>query len=175
MAHLGKPPLRALSAIRSKNELVRSEYDDSDVSWSIGAYYTLPTNWQFGVRYINLGEAQNTFIGETLDPATAQADLATTAPILSQGPAVQLGYVLPLFTQLKSKVYVGAFRYHYTINSQLNSQPISEHYESNTRPYFGAQLAYSLIESTAITLNYTHYQLSENDVNEWTLGLQYQF
>lgn len=172
---LGKAPVAGAISYKEQDELVRSEYDDSDVSWSIGAYYTLPTNWQFGVRYINLGEAQNTFIGDTLDPVKAQADLATTAPILSQGPAVQLGYVLPLFTQLKSKVYVGAFRYHYTINSQLNSQPISEHYESNTRPYFGAQLAYSLIESTAITLNYTHYQLSENDVNEWTLGLQYQF
>ncbi|MEH6395112.1 tandem-95 repeat protein [Pseudoalteromonas sp.] len=172
---LGKAAVAGAISYKEQDELVRSEYDDSDVSWSIGAYYTLPTNWQFGVRYINLGEAQNTFIGDTLDPVKAQADLATTAPILSQGPAVQLGYVLPLFTQLKSKVYVGAFRYHYTINSQLNSQPISEHYESNTRPYFGAQLAYSLIESTAITLNYTHYQLSENDVNEWTLGLQYQF
>ena len=172
---LGKAAVAGSVSYTEQITLVRSEYDDSDVSWSIGAYYTLPTNWQFGVRYINLGEAKNTFVGETLDPATAQADLSTIVPILSQGPALQLGYVLPLSEQLKGKVYLGAFKYHYTIDSQLNSQPASSYHESNTRPYLGTQLAYSLLENTAVTINYSHYKLSENDVNEWALGLQYQF
>jgi hypothetical protein len=32
-----------------------------------------------------------------------------------------------------------------------------------------------VLENTDVSINYSHYKLRENDVNEWALGFQYQF
>ncbi|WP_446440787.1 tandem-95 repeat protein [Pseudoalteromonas sp. 1181_04] len=156
-------------------ELANTEYDDTDISWSIGAIYSLATNWQFGVRYINLGEGSMTFVGDTLDPSNAQLNVSQTVPVLSQGPAIQTAYVFPLLGQVKSKVFVGAFHYHYSIDSRSSTGQKITYSDTNTRPYLGGQLAYPVLENTDVSINYSHYKLRENDVNEWALGFQYQF
>ncbi|MFK3859472.1 tandem-95 repeat protein, partial [Pseudoalteromonas rhizosphaerae] len=156
-------------------ELANTEYDDTDISWSIGAIYSLATNWQFGVRYINLGEGSMTFVGDTLDPSNAQLNVSQTVPVLSQGPAIQTAYVFPLLGQVKSKVFVGAFHYHYSIDSRSSTGQKITYSDTNTRPYFGGQLAYPVLDNTDVSINYSHYKLRENDVNEWALGFQYQF
>ncbi|MBB1295643.1 Ig-like domain-containing protein, partial [Pseudoalteromonas sp. SR41-4] len=156
-------------------ELANTEYDDTDISWSIGGIYSLATNWQFGVRYINLGEGSMTFVGDTLDPSNAQLNVSQTVPVLSQGPAIQTAYVFPLLGQVKSKVFVGAFHYHYSIDSRSSTGQKITYSDTNTRPYFGGQLAYPVLENTDVSINYSHYKLRENDVNEWALGFQYQF
>ncbi|WP_228733021.1 tandem-95 repeat protein [Pseudoalteromonas ostreae] len=156
-------------------ELANTEYDDTDISWSIGGIYSLATNWQFGVRYINLGEGTMTFVGDTLDPRNAQLDISQIVPVLSQGPAIQAAYVLPQLGQAKSKVFVGAFYYHYSIDSRSSTGQKITYNDTHTRPYFGGQLAYPVLKNTDVSINYSHYKLKENDVNEWALGFQYQF
>ncbi|MGO2373739.1 MAG: tandem-95 repeat protein [Pseudoalteromonas prydzensis] len=156
-------------------ELANTEYDDTDISWSIGGIYSFATNWQFGVRYINLGEGSMTFVGDTLDPSNAQLNVSQTVPVLSQGPAIQTAYLFPLLGQVKSKVFVGAFHYHYSIDSHSSTGQKIAYNDTNTRPYFGGQLAYPVFENIDVSINYSHYKLRENDVNEWALGFQYQF
>ncbi|MFY8326024.1 Ig-like domain-containing protein [Pseudoalteromonas sp. ZZD1] len=172
---IGYAAVAGTPSVMSESVFANTAYDDTDVSWSIAGNYTLASNWQFGLRYINLGEGSTTFVGDTLDPTNTHLSLSNKVPVLGQGPALQTAYVFPLFGQVKSKLFIGAFYYHYSIESLNNSGQKVEYNESNTRPYFGGQLAYPILKNTDVSLNFSHYTLNENDVNEWTLGFEYKF
>ncbi|OUS67960.1 hypothetical protein B5G52_20825 [Pseudoalteromonas sp. A601] len=172
---IGYAAVTGTPSVMSESVFANTAYDDTDVSWSIAGNYTLSSNWQFGLRYINLGEGNTTFAGDTLDPTNTHQRLSNKVPVLGQGPALQTAYVFPLFGQVKSKLFIGAFYYHYSIESLNNSGQKIEYNESNTRAYFGGQLAYPILKNTDVSLNFSHYTLNENDVNEWALGFEYQF
>ncbi|WP_076419104.1 Ig-like domain-containing protein [Colwellia sp. UCD-KL20] len=54
----------SLAAQDSKTNLVT--IDNTDTSWSIGAYYNLSSNWELALRYIDLGEGQSNLKANTV-------------------------------------------------------------------------------------------------------------
>ncbi|WP_016710209.1 Ig-like domain-containing protein, partial [Pseudoalteromonas haloplanktis] len=174
-AKIGYATVAGVTSIEGDTVFAQSDYDDTDVSWSIGSHYTMAENWQLGLRYIDLGEGSMSFVGDTLEPDHVHQSLSQTVPVLGQGPALQTAYIFPHIGYLKSKLFIGAFYYHYSIESLNNSGQTIKNNASNTRAYFGGQLAYPILKNTDISLNFSHYKLKENDVNEWALGFEYQF
>ncbi|WP_119860245.1 tandem-95 repeat protein [Pseudoalteromonas sp. MSK9-3] len=152
-----------------------SNVDDSSDSWSAGLYHELLPQFTIGVRYIDLGQGRVTFSGNVASPDTAQADVSRVAPILPEGFALQVGYDAFKYNTFEGKVFLGAFDWKYHVDSTRDGRFHTRYEDQQTDLYYGLGLTYNLSDSVGVDLQYSRYPLSENDIDEVSLGLSYQF
>lgn len=152
-----------------------SNVDDSSDSWSAGLYYELLPQFTIGVRYIDLGQGRVTFSGNVASPDAVQVDLSRAAPILPEGFALQVGYDAFKYNTFEGKVFLGAFDWKYHLDSTRDGRFHSRYEDQQTDIYYGLGFTYNLSDSVGVDLQYSRYPLSENDIDEVSLGLSYQF
>ena len=151
--------------------------DDTDTSWSIGAYYDLSPNWEVAIRYIDLGEGRADLTAQTVkaDADKLHQDYSRFVPVLPKGVAAEVGYRHMLAESLSTKVFLGAYRHQYKIQSSITDGAPLEYKEHATKPYIGAALGYSVYKQTELLLKYTYYKVSKNDVSELSAGIKVRF
>lgn len=158
------------------NESFATTYlDEKSTSWSIGAFYQLTPQWDIGLRYIDLGEGKVEFSGLSATPDEIHKTLSSIAPALPQGAALQVGYETNLASELVGKLFVGVLSWKSEINSRLNSSATLLHKESGANGYVGAGLHYQLNRSIYLGVDYSHYFISENNINEIEASVSYRF
>ena len=159
----------------SSEQWLQTALDNDSFSWSFGGFYNLKPNWKLGIRYIDLGEASVNFSGETSNPEQAYIALSDKAPILPNGVAIQANYLVDIDPSFKGELFLGAYHWKYKINSRGdNSNTIIKRGEG-TDVFLGAGINYRVYDSVSIGLNYTRYFISNNDINEIALSMNYQF
>ncbi|WP_143483847.1 Ig-like domain-containing protein, partial [Pseudoalteromonas sp. 3D05] len=163
------------SLAKLENDVNLISVDDTDTSWSLGVYYELTKNWQVGLRYIDLGQGRVELTAETTNPSAVHTDYSRYVPILPQGVASEIGYRFTPSESLSAKLFLGAYRHQYKIQSRITGGAILEHKEHDTKPYAGAELGYSVYKNTEVLLKYTYYKVSENDVGELSVGVKVGF
>ncbi|MDB2355801.1 porin family protein, partial [Pseudoalteromonas sp.] len=163
------------SLAKLENDVNLISVDDTDTSWSLGVYYDLTKNWQVGLRYIDLGQGRVELTAETTNPSTVHTDYSRYVPILPQGVASEIGYRFTPSESLSAKLFLGAYRHQYKIQSRITGGAILEHKEHDTKPYAGAELGYSVYKNTEVLLKYTYYKVSENDVGDLSVGVKVGF
>jgi len=163
------------SALHVNNDISLVSFDDKATSWSIGAFYTATQNWKVGFRYIDLGEGEAEFEGETITPGALHRAYSRSTPILPDGFSVEAVYQLPVDTAFNTRFFAGAYRYHYTIDSDLGNSTTLRYENNAIKPYVGADVGYPVGDNAEVLLKYTYYNLSENDVNDLSIGLKVNF
>ncbi|WP_010605258.1 Ig-like domain-containing protein [Pseudoalteromonas maricaloris] len=159
----------------NSTELNVVSLDEKSSSWSIGAFYELIPNWHIGLRYIDLGQGSVEFSGLSADPEQSQMTLARVAPVLPEGLALQFNYSKPFADKFVGKMFLGAFNWDYKINSVRDGQFSTRYEDSGTSGYIGGGVHYQLSESLSLGVDYSHYFISANDVNDLALNLSYRF
>ncbi|WP_254663592.1 Ig-like domain-containing protein [Pseudoalteromonas sp. BMB] len=149
--------------------------DEDSSSWSIGAFYELVPNWQVGLRYIDLGQGSVEFTGLSADPEQSQMALARVAPVLPEGPALQFNYSKSFADKFVGKMFLGAFNWDYKINSVRDGRFSTRYEDSGTSGYIGGGVHYQLSEALTLGVDFSHYFISANDVNDLALNLSYRF
>ncbi|USD30450.1 tandem-95 repeat protein [Pseudoalteromonas sp. SCSIO 43201] len=158
------------------NESFATTYlDEKSTSWSIGAFYQLTPQWDIGLRYIDLGEGKVEFSGLSATPGEIHKTLSSIAPALPKGAALQVGYETNLASELVGKLFVGVLSWKSEINSRLNSSASLLHKESGANGYVGAGLHYQLNSSIYLGVDYSHYFISENNIDEIAASVSYRF
>ncbi|CAH9067825.1 hypothetical protein PSECIP111951_03909 [Pseudoalteromonas holothuriae] len=158
-----------------QSPLIVSNVDDSDISWSIGAFYQVAPNWDVGLRYINLGEGRIDFSGSVLEPNDAHNVVRKVAPVLPEGVSIQVDYSKNLTGKFQGKVFFGAFNWKYKIDSASDSGTSYRFEDNGTSGYLGGGVYYEVSNDLTLGLDYSHYFVSKNDISEIALGLQYRF
>ncbi|MBQ4864775.1 tandem-95 repeat protein, partial [Pseudoalteromonas sp. MMG013] len=157
------------------SSLAASNIDDSSNSWSAGIYYELLPQFTIGIRYIDLGQGRVTFNGNVIAPDDAQSQVNRIAPILPEGFAMQLGYDVFNVNSFEGKLFLGAFDWKYHLDSTRDGRFHTRYEDQQTDLYYGVGVAYHLSDSVNLDAQYTRYPLSENDINELSLGVTYHF
>ncbi|WP_282130300.1 Ig-like domain-containing protein [Pseudoalteromonas aliena] len=165
------------SLVTKDNKANLVSIDDTDTSWSIGAYYDLSPNWEVAIRYIDLGEGRADLTAQTVkaDADKLHQDYSRFVPVLPKGVAAEVGYRHMLAESLNTKVFLGAYRHQYKIQSSTTDGARLEYKEHATKPYIGAALGYSVYKQTELLLKYTYYKVSKNDVSELSAGIKVRF
>ncbi|WP_286133376.1 hypothetical protein [Colwellia sp. UCD-KL20] len=96
-------------------------------------------------------------------------------PILTKGIAVEVGYRHMFVESLSTKLFLGAYRHQYKIQSSITDGDVLEHKDSATKPYVGATLGYSVSKQAELLLKYTYYKVSKNNVSELLAGIKVHF
>ncbi|WP_240036198.1 Ig-like domain-containing protein [Pseudoalteromonas sp. A757] len=159
----------------SASDLNIVNLDEDSSSWSIGAFYELIPNWQVGLRYIDLGQGSVEFTGLSADPEQSQMALARVAPVLPEGPALQFNYSKPFADKFVGKMFLGAFNWDYKINSVRDGQFSTRYEDSGTSGYIGGGVHYQLSDALTLGVDFSHYFISTNDINDLALNLSYRF
>ncbi|WP_235420503.1 Ig-like domain-containing protein [Pseudoalteromonas sp. ND6B] len=165
------------SLVTKDNQANLVSIDDTDTSWSIGAYYDLSPNWEVAIRYIDLGQGRADLTAQTIkaDADKLHQDYSRFVPVLPKGVAAEVGYRYMLTESLSTKLFLGAYRHQYKIQSSITDGDSLEYKEHATKPYIGAALGYSVYTQTELLLKYTYYKVSKNDVSELSAGIKVRF
>ncbi|CAH9050682.1 Virginiamycin B lyase [Pseudoalteromonas holothuriae] len=166
----------ALADSTVANDTLANTYlDDKSNSWSIGAFYQFAPHWDVGVRYLNLGKGRADFKGETVNLDEMHNELSKRAPVLPEGGALQVGYGTDLVKKVTGKLFIGVFDWKSEINSLLNGQANIHHKQNGLSGYIGTGIHYSLTDSIKFGVDYSHYFISVNDIDEISAIISYRF
>ncbi|WP_231105489.1 Ig-like domain-containing protein [Pseudoalteromonas luteoviolacea] len=149
--------------------------DDTSSSWSVSSYFELLPNWHVGIGYVDLGQGRVDFEGASLTPGEAHTAVSRIAPVLPEGFTVQVNYDLFTWHSIKSEVFVGAFDWEYKITSTRDNRFLQSYEASETNAFAGAELGYQISEHFEAGIQYRHFDISENKINEFSLFLGVQF
>ncbi|MDQ2042392.1 Ig-like domain-containing protein [Pseudoalteromonas sp. 20-92] len=149
--------------------------DDKDTSWSVGAYYELAPNWEVAIRYIDLGQGRVELTADTTTPNDLHNDYARYAPILPKGVATEVGYLFMPAESFSTKLFLGAYRHQYKIQSDITNGATLESKKHTTKLYAGGSVGYSIYKNTELLLKYSYYKVSKNDVSELSAGVKVRF
>ncbi|GEK11095.1 tandem-95 repeat protein [Pseudoalteromonas peptidolytica] len=149
--------------------------DDTSSSWSIGAFYELIPNWHVGLRYVDLGQGSVEFEGLSGDPEQSQNLISRVAPVLPEGPALQFNYTKTFADKFVGKMFLGAFNWDYKINSVREGRFSTRFEDSGTSGYLGGGVHYQLSNELTLGVDYSHYFISANDVQDVAISVSYQF
>ena len=147
--------------------------DNKGSSYTIGGgiYYQ---RFSFILSYINLGEAGAEISGTTLNRDSFEQSLLDTGPKLVDGFSVETQHALWSNDRVTASVGVGLLAWSLNYSSQLQSGTIRDE-ERGVGVFYQASLAYELGKQIQLTLKAARYQLSLNNVNNLSVGLQYSF
>ena len=101
--------------------------------------------------------------------------LARVAPVLPEGLALQFNYSKSFADKFVGKMFLGAFNWDYKINSVRDGRFSTRYEDSGTSGYIGGGVHYQLSEALTLGVDFSHYFISANDVNDLALNLSYRF
>ncbi|WP_231101494.1 tandem-95 repeat protein [Pseudoalteromonas luteoviolacea] len=166
---------QAQERISNNSGLQLGTIDDSSSSWSVSGYYELLPNWHVGIGYVDLGQGSVDFSGETLTPDEVHQQLSRVSPVLPEGFTLQLNYDVFSWQSFTGEVFLGAFDWDYRIDSTRDGRFLKSYEASETNAFIGTELGYQLSNSLEVGLQYKHFDISENNVNELSLSLSLKF
>ncbi|MCF2859763.1 Ig-like domain-containing protein [Pseudoalteromonas sp. SMS1] len=165
----------AADRLANNSGLQIDKIDDTSRSWSVSGYYELLPNWHVGIGYVDLGQGRVNFSGESLTPDEAHQQLARVSPVLPEGFTVQVNYDLFQWHNFTGEVFLGAFDWEYRIDSTRDERFLKSYEAAETNAFLGTELGYQLNSAFEVGLQYKHFDISENKVNEISLSLSAKF
>ncbi|WP_231102535.1 Ig-like domain-containing protein [Pseudoalteromonas luteoviolacea] len=165
----------AQERISNNSGLQVGNIDDSSSSWSVSGYYELLPNWHVGIGYVDLGQGSVDFTGETLTPDEVHQQLSRVSPVLPEGFTLQVNYDVFNWHNFTGEVFLGAFDWEYRIDSTRDGRFLNSYEAAETNAFMGTELGYQLNNALEIGLQYKHFDISENNVNELSLSLSMKF
>nr|WP_282099743.1 Ig-like domain-containing protein [Pseudoalteromonas luteoviolacea] len=149
--------------------------DDTSESWSVSSYYELLPSWHVGIGYVDLGQGRVDFEGTSLSPAEAHIAVSRIAPVLPEGFTVQVNYDLFTWNNISSEVFVGAFDWEYKINSTRDNRFLQSYEAGETNAFMGAELGYKFNQRLEVGVQYRYFDISENNISDFSLFVGVQF
>ncbi|WP_231100785.1 Ig-like domain-containing protein [Pseudoalteromonas luteoviolacea] len=166
---------QAQERISNNSGLQLGTIDDSSSSWSVSGYYELLPNWHVGIGYVDLGQGSVDFSGETLTPDEVHEQLSRVSPVLPEGFTLQINYDVFNWQSFTGEVFLGAFDWEYRIDSTRDGRFLKSYEASETNAFIGTELGYQLNDTFEVGVQYKHFDISENNVNELSLSLSLRF
>ncbi len=166
-----------------------SSIDNRDFSWQIGLGYQVDNNLSFRVSYLDLGQGTLVIEGDTVKPDELHQQVSEIMPILANGVTFGIQYQLFQHGPFSVDVDLGGFRWKSKLTSQLGNDTIT-HEQQDVDFYYGVKTYYhflsasdedSLLENSlsksnwSVYLSYNAYRLPSDDIENWSLGLEYAF
>ncbi|MBQ4810947.1 tandem-95 repeat protein [Pseudoalteromonas luteoviolacea] len=166
---------QAQDRIPNNSGLQIGKVDDSSASWSVSGYYELVPNWHVGIGYVDLGQGSVDFSGETLTPDEVHQQLSRVSPVLPEGFTLQVNYDVFNWHNFTGEVFLGAFDWEYRIDSTRDGRFLKSYETAETNAFMGTELGYQFNNAFEVGLQYKHFDISENKVNELSLSLSMKF
>ena len=163
------------NGITNTSEATQLSVDEITGTWSVGGFYQFQPNWQVGLRYIDLGEGELTIKGDTTNPAALHQQYASEAPTFATGVSLEVNYLSAITDNIEAKVLAGIFRHETEIDSVVEGRTTITQTQKETKPYAGAAIAYNVTDNADVFLQYSHYVMSDDDINEVSVGLSVSF
>ena len=163
------------NGITNTSEATQLSIDEITGTWSVGGFYQFQPNWQVGLRYIDLGEGELIIKGDTTNPAALHQLYASEAPTFATGVSLEVNYLSALTDNVEAKVLAGLYRHETEVNSAVEGRTSLIENQKETKLYAGAAIAYNVTDNADVFLQYSHYVMSDDDINEVSVGLSVSF
>lgn len=168
--------------------------DNRDFSWQVGVGYQVDDNFSFRVGYLDLGQGSLVIEGDTVTPDELHQQVSEIMPILANGVTFGVQYQIFQHGPFSIDVDLGGFRWKSKLTSQLGNDTIT-HEQQDVDFYYGVKTYYHFLSTSddhslrenslrenslsksnwSVYLSYNAYRLPSNDVENWSLGLEYAF
>jgi hypothetical protein len=158
--------------------------DTRDFSWQLGVGYQVDDKLSFRMSYLDLGQGSLVIEGDTVKPEELHQQVSEIMPILANGVTFGIQYQLFQHGPFSVDADFGGFRWKSKLTSQLGNETIT-HEQQDVDFYYGVKTYYhftsahdeqSLSENNwSVYLSYNAYRLPSDDVENWSLGLEYSF
>ncbi len=170
---LGYSKVSSGSHVPSNIGITSNDIDKSDISYSIGTGFRYDL-YEFTLNYEQLGEASASYAGDTLDPSLYHQALLNNGPKLVDGLSLQAQYTFWQDEKFSASAGLGLFAWELDYSSKLNDSVI-EMNKDGFDVFYNLQLAYAVVENTQVFVKVSRYNLSVNNVNNFSLGVIYDF
>jgi opacity protein-like surface antigen len=156
-----------------------SEFDDSDLGFSIGLGYSFNQYIAVEAAYLDLGDTTYSAVG-TLDDGESQFDVNLHAKIGSSGPAVALVGSLPVSHAWTLDARAGAYFAKSKITVELSDATGSaadSGSDDDTGVLLGVGATWSFSPKWALRAGYTHISnaVGSSDVDQLSVGVKLKF
>jgi hypothetical protein len=158
--------------------------DNSDFSWQFGVGYQVYDNLSFRMSYLDLGQGSLVIEGDTVTPDELHQQVSEIMPILANGVTFGIQYQIFQHKQFSVDIDLGGFRWKSKLTSQLGNETIT-HEQQDVDFYYGVKTYYHFLSTSdehslsdnnwTVYLSYNAYRLPSDDVENWSLGLEYTF
>ncbi len=160
------------------------DIDDSDFSWQVSFGYRLDQKLSVRVGYLDLGQGSLVIEGDTVTPDEVHQQVSEIMPLLASGVTFGIQYQLFRHEQFSVDLDLGGFRWESKLTSQLDGETIRNDAQ-DVDFYYGLKTYYhipsgknepdSINSNWSLYLSYNAYRLPSNDIDNWSLGLEYSF
>lgn len=147
--------------------------DDSDFAWKLYGGYRFEGPWAVELAIVDLGTIDSTIEANPADLDQFLDDVANVHPFAGAGVALT-GVWLPLeYEGLQAGPKAGFWLWQADVDAIAAGNPDVESDEAGIDLVFGAQVSYDVTDLLAARLEWERYQLDENDVDFFSIGVQY--
>lgn len=156
-----------------------SDFDDSDMGYSISLGYSFNRNWAVEAAWMDLGAISYTASLSFANPANPFGVLVS-AKVKSTGPAVTLVASLPLSYAWALDARVGAYfaKTEILVNLEDGTDSASDTFsDEDTGVILGVGATWTFRPQWALRAGYSHISdgLGTTDVDQLTVGVKYTF
>jgi opacity protein-like surface antigen len=156
-----------------------SDFDDSDIGYSVALGYSFSQRFAVEAAYIDLGDTTYSASG-TFDDGEDLFDVNLGARVGSSGPAVSLVASLPLSNVWSLDARAGAYFAKTSITVEVGDETGSESRsgsDEHTGVLLGLGVTWSFGPKWALRAGYTHISdaVGESDVDQLSVGVKRSF
>ena len=149
--------------------------DDNGLASSLHFGYQFNPYWALEASYIDLGEREVQFVGESSDINVFYDNAEHVYPQSAKGLSAAVVASWSLTDELKVSGKLGYWHWQGNYTTTENSSAVGNDSLKGNDLWFGAELNYRLTERTQVYLTAQHFSLARDDNNAFGLGLRYYF
>lgn len=151
--------------------------DDSRSGWHLNVGYDLSDNFSLQLGYVDLGEVEIALSAEVSEP-TEFIDFASEIhPNSAVGYTVGAAFHYPINQTISFLARIGILSWDGEFDSVLTdlNQNVASNDISGTDLFFGFGGAYRLTEKAALSIEWEHYKLDDEESDFISLNLSHHF
>ncbi|MGF1736908.1 Ig-like domain-containing protein [Photobacterium satsumensis] len=149
------------------------DIEDHDFYWTLGAGYSITSDWDITLRYIDQGKASATLVGDVNMSDDKHLSLSRITPVLVQGVGIDTRYAFWRYHQVSLAGVLGVMYWEADIESLYQGQKIT-HSDDGVDPYLGIELNYALTPVWQVGLAVNRYFIDANDVDSISIKMKYR-
>ena len=151
-----------------------SSLDDSRSGWKLLAGLPLDKLLAFEASYVDLGDVNARIAGSTTDLQNFFDGIQNVHPITASGLNLgfKWGYKALDIVELNAKVGVFIWDADYEMNASVGSRKVNAHGQGIS---LGLGVIQTITPQLALRLDVDRYKVDREDVDMWSLGVQYTF
>ncbi len=172
------------SALASLGYTASSNLSESNTTWKLFGGYSFTPNWAVEGSYVNFDDVKThttvsaQALTTTADQQTFVNNAATVHPYAIEGYAIAAKGTVPISPRFSLFAKAGVFFWNADINvycSGCASVVGTKRSVSGTNLTGGVGMGYDLNSNIGMRLEYERYATDRNDVDYYSVGLEYRF